>query len=133
MATEFINPDDTWNSAPRGYSHLVKTSTPGAMHFVAGIGAIDKDLKVQHIGDIEGQTRLVFENMKNDLAASGATLADVVKMTVFLADEGHQWPVRNVRREFFEAGHFPVSTMVAIKAFCIEGMLIEVDAIAVTY
>ena len=53
-------------------------------------------------------------------------------MTVYLRDKGHQWPVRNVRSEFFEQGHFPVSTMIEVKDFCVEGMLIEIDAIAVT-
>jgi enamine deaminase RidA (YjgF/YER057c/UK114 family) len=132
MTTEFINPPDMWNSGPRGYSHVVKVSRPGTMYFVAGVAAVDKDLKVQHVDDVEGQTRLVFENIKKDLAASGATLADIVKMTVYLRDKDHQWPVRNVRSEFFEQGRFPVSTMIEVKDFCVEGMLIEVDAIAIT-
>ena len=53
-------------------------------------------------------------------------------MTVYLRDKDHQWPVRNVRSEFFEQGRFPVSTMIEVKDFCVEGMLIEVDAIAIT-
>jgi enamine deaminase RidA (YjgF/YER057c/UK114 family) len=132
MATEFVNPPDLWNSAPRGYSHVVKVTAPTAMYFVAGVAAVDKDLKIQHVDDIEGQTRLVFQHIKRDLEAAGASLADIVKMTVYLRDKGHQWPVRNVRSEFFENGRFPVSTMIEVKDFCVEGMLIEIDAIAVT-
>ena len=63
MTTEFVNPPDLWNSGPRGYSHVVKVTSPAAMYFVAGVAAVDKDLKVQHLDDIEGQTRLIFQHI----------------------------------------------------------------------
>src|SRR5580698_8496532 len=118
LTTEFINPQTAFNSLPRGYSHVVKITNPNALYFVAGAAAVD--------------TRLNFQNIARDLEASGATLADIVDMTVYLADTDDQWRVRGVRNEFFPSDKLPSSTMIAVKSFCIEGMLIEIDVIAAT-
>ena len=54
-------------------------------------------------------------------------------MTVYLLDiENHKWPVRETRREFFDDDRMPVSTMIEVRNFAIEGMLIEIDVIAAT-
>lgn len=37
--------------------------------------------------DAAGQVRLAFENLKRFLAAGGATLADVVKLTIYVKDD----------------------------------------------
>src|SRR4051794_33262406 len=101
MTTEFINPESAWDAGPRGYSHVVRVTNPTATIYVAGQAAVDKDLNMIAL-DIEGQTRATLENIKASLAAAGATMADIVDMTVFLRDiDNHQWPVRNVRAEFF--------------------------------
>ncbi len=132
MPREAINPADLWDATPRGYSHVVRVTEPKSLIFVAGIAAVDKDIQLVS-DDIEGQTRAVFEHLRRELDAAGATLADVVDMTVYLLDiKHHQWPVRNVRAEFFEAGQAPVSTMIQVAGFAVDGMLIEVDAIAAT-
>lgn len=129
---EVINPPDLWNSSGRSYSHVVKVTNPSAMIFVAGLAGVGNDLAVVS-DDIEEQTRATFELLAKELDAAGASLADVADMTVYLLDiENHAWPVRNVRSEFWSEGNLPVSTMIEVRNFAIEGMLIEVDAIAVT-
>jgi 2-iminobutanoate/2-iminopropanoate deaminase len=132
MTKEVINPVDMWDTRGRSYSHVVKVTNPNSLIFIAGQAAVDKDLNFLAT-DIEGQTRAIFENLKKELAAAGATLDDIVDMTVYLGDiDAHKWAVRNVRAEYFESGSEPVSTMVEISKFGLEGMLIEIDAIAAT-
>jgi hypothetical protein len=54
-------------------------------------------------------------------------------MTVYLTDiERHQWPVRNVRAEFFVPGQQPVSTKDQISKYAVPGMHLQIDAIAAT-
>jgi len=132
VSTEFINPPAAFDSLSRGYSHVVKTTNPQALYFVSGAAAVDSDLKLRHPGDVEGQTRLIFQNIARDLEASGASLADVVDMTIYVADVRDQWRVRGVRNEFFPQDRLPSSTMIGVSGFCIEGMLIEIDVIAAT-
>ncbi len=63
------------------------------------------------------------------LAAAGAGFADVVKVTVFLADVDDRQAVNTVRQEVF-GEHRPASTLVEISRLAIPGALIEVEAVA---
>jgi enamine deaminase RidA (YjgF/YER057c/UK114 family) len=128
---EVFNPDGLWDASPRSYSHVVKVTDPKSLIFVAGVAPVNERLEIIGGDDIEAQTRATFENIGKELAAAGATLADIVDMTVYLLDiKRHQWPVRNVRAEFFEQGRLPVSTMIQVAGFALDDMLIEVDVIA---
>jgi enamine deaminase RidA (YjgF/YER057c/UK114 family) len=130
MERQFINPPGGVKSIPRGYSHAVKVSNPGSLIFIAGQGAIDENLKLVGEGDIEAQTRATFRNIKRTLEAAGAGFKDVVKMTVFCSDiDTQQWPIRNVRAEFIDVDHPPVSTMIEVSKFAVKGMMIEIDLI----
>ncbi len=132
MEREFINPTAGLKSVPRGYSHVVKVRNPGAFVFIAGQGPVDADLKLVGGDDIEAQTRATFENIGRNLDAAGARFSDIVKMQVFLTDIAtQQWPVRNVRAEFIAVESPSVSTMIEVSKFAIEGMMIEIDVIAV--
>jgi len=132
MEREFINPKGHVHSIPRGYSHVVKVKNPGTFIYVAGQGPVGEKLELIGPGDIEAQTRATFRNIKRNLEAAGAGFADVAKMTVYLLDiKNHQWPVRNVRAEFIDTENPPVSTMVEVSRLAIDGMLIEVDVMAV--
>jgi enamine deaminase RidA (YjgF/YER057c/UK114 family) len=56
---------------------------------------------------------------------------DVVKITVFLADIRHAQAEIAARSEHFEAGRFPICTMVQVANLGLPDLLMEVDAIAV--
>ena len=132
MEREFINPGGALKSIPRGYSHVVKVRNPGAMVFLAGQGPVDENLELVGFGDIEAQTRATFRNIQRNLEAAGANFSDIVKMQVFVSDIAtQQWPVRNVRAEFIDVDAPPTSTMIEVSRFAIEGMMIEIDVIAV--
>ncbi|WP_129776429.1 RidA family protein [Peristeroidobacter soli] len=53
-------------------------------------------------GGIEPESRQVLANVKRVLEANGATLSDVVKCTVFLADIGEWATFNNIYREVFK-------------------------------
>jgi 2-iminobutanoate/2-iminopropanoate deaminase len=128
---EVINPTGMWNATARSYSHVVKVTNPQALIFVAGMAAVNERIEIVGEGDIELQTRTTFQNIAKELEAAGASMRDVVDMTVYLVDiKNHQWPVRKVREEFFAPEDLPVSTMIQVAAFALEGMLIEIDVIA---
>jgi 2-iminobutanoate/2-iminopropanoate deaminase len=131
MDRSYINPGGALNSLPRGYSHAIKVANPGSMLFIAGQGPVDENLQLIGAGDIEAQTRATFRNIKRNLEAAGASFKDIVKMIVFCSDiDAQQWPIRNVRAEFIDVEHPPVSTMIEVSKFAIKGMMIEIDVIA---
>jgi len=103
---------------------------PGRTIYISGQGSIDETGKLVGRGDITAQTRKTLDNMKIALAAAGATLADVVKVTVYLGNVDDRQKVNEVRKEYFGEAK-PASTLIQISRFAIEGMLIEIEAVAV--
>ncbi len=71
------------------YSQAVTVPVGDAtMIFCSGQIALDPVTGAMLVGDIEAQTRRVLDNIAAVLAAADASLADVVKTTIFLADLG---------------------------------------------
>ena len=69
---------------PRGpYSPAVRA---GDYIFVSGQIPVDPITNQTRLGDIATETRQVLENIRLNLEGCGATLADVVKTTVFLTN-----------------------------------------------
>jgi len=78
----------------------VVVAGPGRTIYVSGCGSIDESGKLVGRGDITAQTRKTLDNMKIALAAAGATLADVVKVTVYLGNVDDRQKVNEVRKEY---------------------------------
>lgn len=112
--------------APRGpYSPAVRA---GDFIFVAGQGPIDPATQQMSFGDIRHETRLVLTNIQKILEGCGATMADVVKCSVFLADGGDFAAMNEIYAEFFGQAK-PARTTVACR-FAMPNMKVEIDCIA---
>ncbi len=111
-------------------SHYSDAVRAGDTIYVSGQASVDHHGRLVGAGDVVAQTRQVLDNMKLALAASGATLDDVVKVTVYLAHCADRPTVNEVRKAYFGANK-PASTLIGISEFAIPGMLIEIEAIAV--
>jgi enamine deaminase RidA (YjgF/YER057c/UK114 family) len=81
-------------------------------------------------GDPAAQTRQVLENMKAVLEAAGASMSDVVKITVFIKNLADSNAVREVRQSYFSKP-YPASTLVVISSLADPRFLVEIEAIAV--
>ena len=130
MEKKFINPSTL--ATPRGYTHVV-TATGGKTVFIAGQVAWDTKGEIVGEGDLRAQATQAYTNLKAALAAAGATTADVVKMNTYVVNfKAADLPViREVRSQFFPQEHLPASTLVGVQALALDGLLIEVEAIAV--
>lgn len=114
---ERINPPGA--PAPRGpYSPAVR-----AGDFVYISGQVPPEP-----GDIGDETRQVLNNVKRILEGCGATMGDVVKCTVFLANSGDFAAMNAVYAEFFGDAKPARSTVVT--GFAIPNIKVEIDAIA---
>lgn len=65
--------------------------------------------------DIKEQTRQSLENIKAILEEAGATLENVVKSTVYLADMSYFVPMNEVYGEYFNGGVYPARAAFAVK------------------
>lgn len=98
--------------------------------FASGQVAEDSEGNTVGKGDIVLQTEQVLKNLQNVLEASGASLADVVKVTVFLRNMEHRNAVAEVRKRFFK-DNLPASTLVEVSKLAHQDWLIEIEAVAV--
>ncbi len=80
-------------------------------------------------GDIEAQTRQVFENMKAVCAAANGSLADIVRVGIYLTDLADFVVVNAVMAEYFQAP-YPARSTIQVSALP-RGANVEVDAVLV--
>lgn len=96
-------------------------------------GQIGQDLDTRAnvgVGDVAAQTEQAMANIAMLLDEAGATLADIVKVTVYLVDPRYREPVYRVIGRWL-AGVHPVSTGLVVSALARPEWLVEVDVIAV--
>jgi reactive intermediate/imine deaminase len=79
-------------------------------------------------GGVEAETRQTMDNIVATLAAAGATLDDLVKCTVFLADIGDYAAMNTVYAEYFPSDP-PARSAVAGSGLAL-GALVEIECIA---
>jgi 2-iminobutanoate/2-iminopropanoate deaminase len=112
-------------AAPRGpYSPAVRA---GDFIFLAGQVPVDPATNQMSIGDIQHETRLVLSNVKRLLEGVGASLTDVVKVGVYLADGAEFAQMNEVYAEFFGESK-PARTTIVCKFMA--DIRIEIDCVA---
>jgi enamine deaminase RidA (YjgF/YER057c/UK114 family) len=114
--------------APPAYAHAVRS---GTLVHSAGAVPVDPEGNLVGAGDRVAQARQVLANLKTQLAAAGASPAEVVKTVVYVvADRGEDlstvWDV--VRASPFSGA---ASTLVGVTLLGYTGQLVEVEAVAV--
>jgi 2-iminobutanoate/2-iminopropanoate deaminase len=110
------------------YSQAI-AAPPGEFIFVSGQVPVDVATGQLVVDDIAVQTRQVLTNVAAVLAGAGATLGDVVKSTVFLADLGRDFAAMNaVYGELFGA-HAPARSTIGVAALPL-GARVEIEVVA---
>ncbi len=103
----------------------------GKMLFVAGQIALDpKTGAIVGEGDVTKQTEQVMANLEAILVAGGASFADVVRTTVFLADMNDFAAVNAVYAKYFDEATAPARACVQVSRLP-KDVLVEIDCIAV--
>jgi len=123
---QIIQPKGVWDPRPR----FAQVARSGDEVYVAGQAPVDEDGNTVGPGDIEAQTRQVFENLRRCLEAAGVRFEDVVKLNVYSTDlDAHLSTIGA-----FRATHFsePVpSTTVQVSRLVRPEWLVEIEAVAV--
>jgi reactive intermediate/imine deaminase len=123
MAKEIIATD----RAPQAigtYSQAVKT---GSTVYMSGqIPLIPESMEMVQ-GDMRKQIHQVFSNLSAVAEAAGGSLADVVKLNVFLTDLGHFPLVNEVMAEYFQQP-YPARAAIGVAALPKDAG-VEMDAI----
>ncbi|RKR75036.1 Rid family detoxifying hydrolase [Frondihabitans australicus] len=118
---------DTAPAAVGPYSHAA-SGTPDGLLFLSGQTPIDPASGALVEGGIELQTRRIFANLAEVLAAATLTLDDVVKASVYLTSMDDFAEMNKVYGEVFTEP-YPARTTVAVAALPL-GAKVEIEVVA---
>lgn len=123
-------------AALANYPHLKRA---GNLIFVSGVSSRRPEgghdgVEIRDDGtvvrDIEAQTRAVVRNIERLLESAGASLTDLVDLTVFLVDMSDYAGMNTAYNAFFDAETGPARTTVAVHELPHPNLLIEIKAVA---
>jgi 2-iminobutanoate/2-iminopropanoate deaminase len=109
------------------YSNSVRVSA-GPLLFVAGQVGVDPEGRVVSDRAAE-QAEQALRNIEVILAASGATMADVVKVIVYVTDIKYLDEITPARLKYFPK-EGPASTIVEVSALAFSELKVEIEAVA---
>jgi enamine deaminase RidA (YjgF/YER057c/UK114 family) len=112
----------TWSDAVR----------KGKILSLSGLVAVDENRKTLCPGDLKGQMRVIYEQMKRLLELAGGSMDDVIKTVDFISPQAvpDYAATADIRREYFK-GNYPAATGVIVHGLLRSDWLIEIDALAV--
>ena len=113
-------PEGTWSNCLVVGNHV----------YIAGMTARGGDFGGIEGTDANAQTKAIFTKIKHLIEDAGGTMADIVKVNIFLTDIADRDQVWEARREFF-TGDFPVSTLLEISKLVLPEMKVEIEAVAI--
>jgi enamine deaminase RidA (YjgF/YER057c/UK114 family) len=99
----------------------------GEQFILSGMVARDTKGRLVGGGDPLKQSIATFRNMKALVAAAGADMSDVLKITVYLTDIRSRPALIEARRQFF-SGDFPCAVLIGNVTLASPELLVEIDA-----
>lgn len=109
------------------YSHGIAVPAGQRLVFTAGQLGIDHDERIPE--DSEAQADLCFANIAAILAEDGMTLANVVRLSVYVTEREHMQGYRLARDRHFP-GTPPATTLIMVAGLVRPEFVIEIEAIA---
>jgi len=101
----------------------------GDLVITSGQAAIDKHGNLVGVGDFAAQAEQVFANLAEVLEAGGSSLAQVIKVTIYLTDMARFPDIVTLRERYFTPP-YPADTIVEVKALALPELEIEIEATA---
>jgi reactive intermediate/imine deaminase len=116
------------DQAPQAIGSYSQAVRAGDTVYLSGQIGLDP-ASMQLVEGIEAQIRRVFDNLKAVTEASGGSLADIVKLNVFLTDLGNFALVNTVMTEYFSQP-YPARAAVGVASLP-RGALVEADGVMI--
>lgn len=130
MQMTIINPAGLYNPVPNGYSHAVVAEGGTRIAFIAGQGGEDRAGALSP--QFKDQVRQAYTNLGLALDAIGGKPNQVAKITTHVVDYDQSLldVMTQCVKEMF-GDTLPAQTLVPVPRLALDGMLFEVDAIAI--
>ena len=107
----------------------VRTIKSGPFVFVSGTTSLDAKGRVQG-KDAAAQTLITMRKIEAGLKSAGARLSDLARLTIFVTDIRDMGAVSKALGKALK-GSMVTSTLVAVSALAVPGLLVEVESTAI--
>ena len=101
----------------------------GDLVITSGQAAIDAQGNLVGVGDFDAQAEQTFRNVAAVLEAGGSSLAQVIKVTIYLTDMSNFPKIMALRQQWFSKP-YPADTIVEVKSLALPELEIEIEATA---
>jgi reactive intermediate/imine deaminase len=114
-------------NAPKAIGTYSQAVRAGDTVYVSGQIPLDPATMQLVTGDIDAEIRRVFDNLKAIAEAAGGSLANVVKLTVFLTDLAHFGRVNEIMATYFQEP-YPARAALGVSALP-KGARVEMECV----
>lgn len=126
-----INPVGLYDPSPNSYSHVTIAPPGASIVYIAGQGGEDENSNLP-LNDFTAQLKQAFANLRTALAAAGVNPEQVVKLTTLVVDHDESKLQQLTAEVKAIWGNHPLSqTLIPVPRLALDGMLFEVDAVAI--
>ncbi len=132
MKKAFINPPGLPNWEQTFSQVVIITKGATKTVYLSGQVAMDQDKQLIGANDLALQANHAFKNLRTALASAGAGPEDVVKLTIYVKDYRYEDAdcIIEAFQVVFAQKNLPASTWLGVQSLALEGLLIEIDAVA---
>ena len=124
-ACDFLNPTHEYGVA---FERGTSVDYGDRRHtFISGTASIDNKGAIVHVGDIAGQIKRVFENIRALLIEADSDFQDLNSMIVYLRDIADY----QVVEDYLQQNFAKIPYVIVLAPVCRPGWLIEIECIAI--
>jgi 2-iminobutanoate/2-iminopropanoate deaminase len=98
--------------------------------YISGAVAVDANGRLVAPGDMAGQMRAAYDNIRRTLAAHNADFQLVVKETIYTTDMDALLKASDLRFEYYDKERLPTVSWVQVQRLVDPGFLVEIEVIA---
>jgi 2-iminobutanoate/2-iminopropanoate deaminase len=98
--------------------------------YISGSVAADQNGHLAWPGDMAGQMRVAYSNIRRTLAAHGADFEAVVKETIYTTDMDALLKASDLRFEYYDKERLPTTSWVQVQRLVDPGFLVQIEVVA---
>ncbi|MFF7066244.1 Rid family hydrolase [Pseudomonas sp. NPDC008258] len=129
-AFQLSNPEGLYDPSGNAYSHVAEVRAGSRLLYIAGQGGEGSDGQLSPV--FAEQARQALANLELALASKGASLAQVFKLTLLIVEHSEECLRQWVSEADRAWGPYmkPTCTLIPVPRLALDGMLVEIEAIA---
>jgi 2-iminobutanoate/2-iminopropanoate deaminase len=98
--------------------------------YISGTMSVDQNGRLVAPGDMAGQMRAAYSNIRRTLEAHGSDFDEVVKETIYTTDMDALLKASDLRFEYYSKERLPTTSWVQVQRLVDPGFLVQIEVVA---